>query len=353
MISHPPSPKFGCRVFASIHEDATPSKTSQKRLKDLLIEGENNFKSQSPARPVVAHDGIYDDEAVRDLPPRGNKDGWGIYTYKGDQLDITQKSLKAAHEDADFDATAQKVAESNPNVVLAHLRVNTSGKDLTLDEIHPFTQNGWTAMMNGVLSGARTPAAQKPLKDESGNPILGVSPKTQNGTEVALFTFLTKLKQQGFASFDSAKIPLETLQRTFAETIQSLVAISPPTYRELEGKVNGIKGFAEFRPTANMVLTDGHVMLAHRKSRKLYLASTHTDSGKPEYLISSEPIQSKKTFLQALLGIVGVSPKNRLDWAEIPENHILSIAKKKEGVLEPTLMPMSKALAPIEVQKTA
>ena len=80
---------------------------------------------------------------------RRNPDGYGIATFENDGAPEIQKRPAAAYEDELFAREAKK--EESPTF-LAHVRYASTGKK-TLENTHPFEQDGRTFAHNGHLEG--------------------------------------------------------------------------------------------------------------------------------------------------------------------------------------------------------
>lgn len=335
------TPRFGCRQIAFMSEAADATADQQAMLMDLLTENPNSLKAQSNFRTHAFRDGVttplHEEDLLKD-PQDGNPHGWGYAAYctskdkaaTVDSLEI-QRSLEPAYSDNRFDTVGAELVGKAPKTLLAHIlhklsasRIMTSNEDT-----HPFSFENWSSMFNGTFSGARNPEIVNALENTY-YPLLGKPPKGTNSGEKMLMYFLGKLKQQ-CGSINSQAAGIKNMQRAFAETLRDFFKVSVPVYWDLDGSVSGLKGKVQWGPSANYIMSDGNVLMAYRKGRKLYLNRHTGAAGKLSYLVSSEPIQ----------------PKNqKLSWLELPQDHILTLSRGEDGVISPTLTPLSEALAP-------
>lgn len=83
------------------------------------------------------------------------KDGWAVGYYKDNTVFINRGS-KSANEDDNFDVAVKDAADENPNVVVAHLRLASSGCVGGIPNPHPFkrTLGGkiWLFGHNGTIA---------------------------------------------------------------------------------------------------------------------------------------------------------------------------------------------------------
>jgi predicted glutamine amidotransferase len=323
--------------MAFMTEGSEPAVQQQAMLREFLKDNPNSLKEQSKKRQHPHREGVsipLHEEDLLKAPQKGNPHGWGMAAYSsrtGDTVQI-QRSLRPAFEDDRFDATAETLLQQSPQTLLAHI-LNKVDPKRTLnseEDVHPFYLGNWSGMFNGVLDGGRTPA----ITDAVNNihcPTLGCAPKGTNSGEKVLLYMLGKLKQQ-FGTIESASLPLKALQKAFSETLQDFIKQSQPVYRDLDGGVLGLKGKVQLGPSINYIVTDGRVLMAYRKGRKLYLNRHPAAHGKLGYLVSSEPIQPTG---------------QKLTWMELPQDHILTLVKKPDGNIDASLTPMSVALSSV------
>ncbi|MBY0403566.1 MAG: hypothetical protein K2X66_06675, partial [Cyanobacteria bacterium] len=278
-------------------------------------------------------------------PEDGNLDGWGLAMYAKNPVESpsnglpnnslpnnsleVKRSLLPAFQDVQYDTASEVFVQKKPFTLLAHILNKVDPRRILIDEkdTHPFSFQNWSAMFNGFFNGSRTPPILEALETKF-YPALGARPQGTNSGEMIMFYFLGKLKSQ-FGTLDSSQLGIPKLQRAFAETLQAYYKQSDPMYSKLDGSLAGLKGKIQWGPSSNYFVTDGKVLMAYRKGRKLYLNQHVGAKGKLGYLVSSEPIQ----------------PKNKkLSWVELPQDHILTLAKQPDGKIEASLTPMTVAL---------
>lgn len=335
-IAFQPSPgvKFGCRQIAFMTEGGEPTPAQRAMLVELLKDNPNSLKEQSKKRDHPHRDGIaspkHEEDLLRD-PQDGCLDGWGFASYTAGNADSVEirKSLQPAATDPQFDAVAEELVGKSPRTLLAHVmnKIFSTRTLATEEDTHPFTFANWSSMFNGVLNGGRTPGIMNALQT-TWYPVLGTLPKGTNSGEKILLYFLGKLKQK-YNTTNSQDIPTPKLQQAFAETMRDFMQASTPIYDTLEGNISGLKGKIQWGPSCNYVMTDGKVVMAYRKGRKLYLNRHVRENGKSGYLVASEPMQPKG---------------QNLEWLELPQEHILTLAKNTGGDIEASLIPVSSAL---------
>ncbi|MBY0403199.1 MAG: hypothetical protein K2X66_04825, partial [Cyanobacteria bacterium] len=281
-----------------------------------------------PSSPV--RDGItspYDEEDLAQRPQKGNGDGWGVVSYRGNLMTRRRVSLLPAHLDSSFDISVQDAIASRPKTMLVHLLKN--GKDRLPNpwNLHPFVYENWSGMLNGGLKAINKGAFNQELHDST-FPILGELPKGTTAGEAGLYLFLGRLKKQ-FGTLSTDEIPFEQVEKVFGQTIQDIMAKSPPEFETFSDPETGIQGTLESKPASNFVVTDGKTLLAFRHGRNLFVGRQVLPNGKSQYLISSE----------VLMPIPFQPP---VKWLQVPEDTILSLTQTPEGKINARFKPLSQ-----------
>ncbi len=354
------SVEFGCRQMVMMSEGQTPSNQQSQLMKEALLNGSNALKKQSEPRSHPDRNGVdaprHEEDLLKD-PEDGNPHGWGLAKFmNGFSL---QKSFAPAHTDANFDQSVQQHLQGNPNTLMAHLmhKALPNRPLVNEEDLHPFSYSNpqgehWAGMFNGVVNGGRTPPIVGPL-ESTFCPLLETQPKGTNSGEKLLLSFLGRLKQS-LGHVTPTENDLTQTVKAFAQTLQSFIQASTPIYQTLDESIAGLKGQIQWSPSVNYIVSNGQMVMAFRKGRKLYLnqhpkvmgtklqpasnqpalQNTKADFG---YIVSSEPFQPSD---QA----VAEENLEKLKWLELPQDHILTLFRKTDGSITPTLTPLSLAL---------
>lgn len=355
-----PSLEFGCRQMVMMSEGETPSTQQNQLMTEALLTGSNALKKQSEPRSHPDRNGVdaprHEEDLLKD-PEDGNPHGWGLAQFTNG-LSL-QKSFAQAHTDANFDQSVQQHLQGNPNTLMAHLmhKALPNRPLVNEEDLHPFHYSNpqgehWAGMFNGVVNGGRTPPIVGPL-ESTYCPLLETQPKGTNSGEKLLLSFLGRLKQN-LGHITPTENELNQAVKAFAQTLQSFIQASTPIYQALDESIAGLKGQIQWSPSVNYIVSNGQMVMAFRKGRKLYLnqhpkvmgtkleavgkpptpQNTKTDFG---YIVSSEPFQpSDQACSEHAL--------EKLKWLELPQDHILTLFRKTDGSITPTLTPLSLAL---------
>jgi predicted glutamine amidotransferase len=334
------TPRFGCRQLAFMTETPQMTDTQKALLTDLLQTGPQSLKAMSESRPHANRDGITTPFHFEDIlkgPQKGNPHGWGVATYSITSQEgsvnppSVTKSLSKASNDIQFDSAVQGGLNKAPVTLFAHLlnKVDPNRVLASPEDTHPFTFDNWSGMFNGILDGGRTEAVTQAVQQEHCT-TLCTNPKGTNTGEKFLLTFLGKLKQQT-GQTQSSQIPLASIKKAFCDALDTFLKASKLEYRRLDGAWMGLKGDIQLAPGLNYIATDGRVTLAYRKGNKLYLNRHEAAPGKFGYLIASEPMQTEK---------------KKLEWVELPQDHLLTLERQVDGKIEAALTPFNLGLTP-------
>lgn len=318
--------QFGCRLMAFMTEEEKPGPKQAAEILDFLIKNPNSLKAQSQGGSHPSRDGVNSpkhEEDLMGLPQQGNPDGWGIAAFSP-KLHV-ERGLSAAHQDPRFNTAAETAASRNPTVLMAHIRHSSFHGKPKAKDLHPFRLENWVSMLNGAMNSTANSAIKDALSRLYG-PLLGKLPRGKTSAETGLYYFLGKLKAT-YGHTDSAKLSRLQIQQAFAETIWDFCTNAKLLPKPLQGEVMGLQGSVRLRPAANFVFSDGNILLAYRKGRKLYLSKQVSESGKHAFWVSSEPLQPENR-------------KDKREWLELPEDHILTLSRTGTGQIEPTLTPL-------------
>jgi predicted glutamine amidotransferase len=367
---------FGCRQMVFMSEGETPSAQQNQLLKEALLTGSNALKKQSEPRSHPDRNGVdaprHEEDLLKD-PEDGNPHGWGLAKFNPNRENpnlannrfTLQKSFAPAHTDANFDQAVQQHLQETPNTLMAHLmhKALPNRPLVNEEDLHPFSHSSaqgehWAGMFNGDVNGGRTPPIVGPL-ESTYCPLLETQAKGTNSGEKLLLSFLGRLKQS-LGHLTPTENDLTQTVKAFAQTLQSFLQASTPIYQPLDESIAGLTGQIQWSPSVNYIVSNGQMVMAFRKGRKLYLnqhpkllgnqlqmenklqaVSTQTTPQKLNtdfgYIISSEPFQPSE---QALTN----QNLEKLKWLELPQDHILTLFRKADGSISPTLTPLSLAL---------
>jgi predicted glutamine amidotransferase len=305
-------------------------------IRATLLDDSNSLQKESAKRP--AKDGIRQTFDIEDLSgvirKYGGPDGWGLVRYacpiQPVRLPEISRNIKPAYADTQFPQAVSQSLKEQPNIVLAHVRLGSvdGSKPPVLSSVHPFAFKSWTFMHNGDVSGAFSPVVTAKIKQYETQ--LDGGPKGSTDSERAFYYFLANL-YEATGTLDSSQISTETVQRVFAQTVQSLVAQSAHPAKPLSGDVMGIHGHVEMQPACNFIVSDGKRLLASRRILNLYLAQKTLSNHQKVYLVASEQTHLKDSSVQ---------------WLSLPENYILSIQWDGAGNPQPELEPMDRLSIP-------
>jgi predicted glutamine amidotransferase len=302
-------------------------------LRASLVDDSNSLKKESAKRPAKQGTAeVYDlEDLISGFRERGNLDGWGMvrYSCKLDDLQTPQvfKNTKPAFADQQYNQAVQKSLAHGANIMMAHIRrASPEYNQVTMDNVHPFTYQNWSFMHNGSVSGAFSPVVETKINKYREQ--LGGGPKGTADSERVFYYFLANLYEAA-GTLDSTKIPTETVQKVFAQSISTLIANSDVKYSSLNGSVLGVQGEIQTLPVCNFVLSDSTHLFAFRRGFNLFLGEKTLSNGQNLYLVSSEKTHAADKTVR---------------WLALPENHVLTISWDASGNPVPALQPLSRLI---------
>ena len=174
-------------------------------------------------------------------------DGWGVAVHDGERWDI-EKQPGCAHGDLQYAAVS---AERHGVVLIAHVRKRTVGA-VGLDNTHPFERGPWTFAHNGTIEDL-------PFLRAGTSALRLAEIEGQTDSELFFAYLLTAMDARPDAHDEA-----------LTDALSALVA------RE---------GVA-----ANMVLSDGNVLYAHRFGRTLFTLQREP----------GDPVRTERTSVETL-----------------------------------------------------
>jgi len=257
---------------------------------------------------VVASDvtefGLVLKEAPRSLAclSREHRDGWGIAAHGGPGS-IPPPSAHSPHDSVwrvhkgtapagECSRYLELASRSMGTVLIAHVRQKTVGPT-SLENTHPFVQNGWAFAHNGTLvdhTALRAGTSPERLAQIRGDT-----------DSEALFAFLlTRLDEAGLTRVGRCPMARETATRTIAKASAEL-------------RANKAGAF-------NFLLSDGESCFAHRFGRALFLLERLPNDA------SSRARESGRTSTPRHHAVLVASEQlTEEPWVEVPEGTLLRI----------------------------
>ena len=270
-----------CRMFAFM------SRVSLK-VQRSLVKAENALQAQS----------------------RGHPHGWGIaYYLAGESTPRQVKSIEAAFTDERF----QRVSEFlTSHAVVAHVRKATVG-DLSIENTHPFFDQGWTFCHNGTIFGFRDIEAEV---RERIHPRFLPRISGTTDSEHLFYLVLTALEAVGLdVDHPAGKLPEGT-----GDALSGLMSWLRDKSLET--------GADEREPMMNFALTNGRVMLAHRFNGGLHFSTQKRRCADFDICPIAEKVcfGPRRTGIRHTHVLVASDPTSPDDvWEEIPNRGWLSV----------------------------
>lgn len=251
-----------------------------------------------------AHRSLVEAENALSAQARSNPDGWGIAWFQGGQAWVVKSELGACDSES-FRRASTNLAS---NTLIAHVRRATVGST-TPNNTHPFRCARWVFAHNGTLFGFETlresmladlPAA---LREN----ILGTT-----DTETLFHWLLAQLVAGGvdLTSTPSAESVLPLLREARDRLLQRAADAGCPP------------------PVINFLLTDGHLFVAQRYGRELWMATQKTachDAGACSWAdkICLLPARPGNRLNHLIVASERIGDEDR--WEEVPEGSILAV----------------------------
>lgn len=187
-------------------------------------------------------------QSESDCLRQAHADGWGAAFYHDELLELERQAFPA-FEDPHFSSTAERICAE---AVVAHVRLATVGTPNEAN-CHPFVFGNWSFAHHGTVS------AFAELKQELANetdPVLQARRLGETDSEQLFYWLLSRIRAAGF---DLSNCPS-------AVDIAEVVACS---VRQIASRC---RQAGAIEAKLNIVLTNGHVMVATRWNNDLFAA---------------------------------------------------------------------------------
>lgn len=255
-----------------------------------------------------------------DLAGRIHSDGWGIAYYIDDEP-VIEKRASAAFDDLSFGLTAERVYSKT---VIAHVRLATVG-ELKPVNAHPFASGTWAFAHNGTVEGFEILRAK--LISET-LPALNRTRTGDTDSEHLFLWLLSRLAVNGIELNARGSDP---------EAVGGVVAAG---IAELADRCESVVQDRE--PKLNMVLADGHCMIAVRWNNSLHRLIRR---GLHDCDICGVPHVHHEHNAGYRAVVVASEPLSDEDWQEVPNHSLLSIDSNAQSELIP-IQPASLRINP-------
>lgn len=204
------------------------------------------FKSAVPSR---AHRSLVQAENALSRQAEAHPDGWGIAWFQGDQAWVVKSEQGACGSDSFHRASAHLQS----NTLIAHVRRATVGATNT-HNTHPFRCGRWVFAHNGTVHGFDRigPTLLADMPEAMRQNILGTT-----DTETLFHWLLARLRLAGvdLTTTPEAAQVLPVLRAAKVELVARAAAAGCQP------------------PVVNFLLTDGHLFIAQRHGRELWMAT--------------------------------------------------------------------------------
>ncbi|MFN0064425.1 MAG: class II glutamine amidotransferase [Myxococcaceae bacterium] len=223
------------------------------------------------ASPASVRDALLTHPNALRVQSKEHKDGWGIAYWEHPTATMQHNmGLAPAFADPNFEAVCSRVVARS---VLAHVRLASVGA-VEAQNAHPFREGRWAFAHNGTLHrfAEQQPALEALLPSERRTRLRG-----ETDSERCFQLFLSHL-----ADADSPK------------NVRAVATALALTMRSVEGLTDDVSGTSAL----NFLVTDGHVLVASRRGRSLFFAtSSETAAPAPgtrveHFLVSSEALHN-------------------------------------------------------------
>lgn len=239
-------------------------------------------------------------QSREDLTGHSHTDGWGICCYQ-DGIPTCERRPTAAHQDVWFGTTAQRIYSK---AVLAHVRRATVGGP-SLENTHPFVHGCWSFVHNGTLMHSKQLEAQ--LLQEI-DPQLARLRRGTTDSELIFFWLLTRMAAEGCA-WDRRCEDSTRLQQVVSFAVQELAARSGEDRLDQPSQLN-------------VLLTDGHCLVATRWNRSLHLVER---TGLHDCEICGIPHVQHDPRTAYRACVIASEPISHEQWSEVPNHSVIAI----------------------------
>jgi glutamine amidotransferase len=245
-----------------------------------------------------------------DLRGEAHPDGWGIVCYRDSQLQPERRAT-AAHEDIWFSVAAERTYSK---MVIAHIRKATVGKP-SVENTHPFTHGCWTFAHNGTVAGFGE--IQSDLEQETEQDLL-THRKGTTDSELMFYWLLTRMSRAGL----TVEQPCADLSHVVDIVSRSVAHLDKLSSRAAPSKT----------PKLNLLLTDGHLLLAVRWNHTLFWVERQ---GIHDCEICGIPHVRHRLGTDYHALIIASEPITHEDWREVPNRTVVAARSADEVNLYP------------------
>ncbi len=243
---------------------------------------------------------------------RAHADGWGIGWYDEHGLPVLERHATAAFEGLHFSETAERVYSET---VVAHVRLATVGEPDDRNA-HPFVNGKWTMAHNGTVTAFQT---LEPQMMQETAPWLRRYRVGQTDSELLFYWLLSRIGQQDLAPGE----PMDADQ---------LAAIVAQNIAELADRCQ--RAGAEEPARLNVVLTDGHAMIATRWDNGLFVV--HRRDVRDCEICGIPHVHHRPDFAYRAT-VIASEPISHENWMEVPNHSVIAV----DDLIEPTIRRIS------------
>lgn len=252
---------------------------------------------------------------------RAHPDGWGIGYFENDLPEL-EKHASAAFHGLHFSNTAERVYSES---VVSHVRLATVGMT-SIVNCHPFQWGGWICAHNGTVT------AIKQLREELTSELsesLRCNIHGETDSELLFHWLMERFIRSG-AVDASECLSLERLKSELAEGVAEIDQRCQLANSEKPARLN-------------VVLTDGHVMVASRFRNSL--CWVHRD-GIRDCEICGIPHVDHTPGKRYHAVVIASEPVSHETWESVPDGTVISV---DEDVRTTTLdIPQSTAFGEVK-----
>lgn len=249
-------------------------------------------------------------QSREDLAGREHSDGWGIAYYL-DDMPVIEKQASAAFTDLSFSLAAERVYSET---VIAHVRLATVG-ELKPDNAHPFAYEVWAFAHNGTVQGFET---LRPELISETRTDLNANRRGETDSEHLFYWLLSRLAESGVV----LKSGVNDLNAAGNVVADSIAELAERCHRAAPDK----------EPKLNIVLTDGHAMIATRWNNSLFRLDR---GGLHDCDICGIPHVHHKHNTNYRAVVVASEPLSEEHWLEVPNHSLLKIDHDARSELIP------------------
>lgn len=302
------------------------AEVAQGVLNNALVDNENALLKQAQPRerhPLASQFQFTPQEDVLRRAREGNGDGWGISRQvvgppeqfsSQTAMQTMAASVLPAGQDPAFVIAARQAAVmpgQASQTVMAHLLKKPPDRAPSPLNLHPFSLNGWSGMLNGSMRGFLS--ALRREVEETCQPLLGQPVQGKTASELVLHWFLGRMLQQwGTTKINEvgiSEVGVQRVQALFAQVMKEVKALALANQQALlPTQTLGL----------NFVQSSGDQTMAYRYGRSLFVGVREEHQAISEVILASEPLKNEG----AAYGF---------QWQEVPEDHLVFVSRMLRG----------------------